>query len=576
MRDRLVPLLAALVALTVAPAGAAPAHAQESQVPTEPVSLGAYGEPLRFAAPAGTTFELPNGRRYSHTIEVRVGPGGDVVVINDLPLDAYVEGLGEMPASWPIEALKAQAVAGRTYAWFEAAQGRWGRYGFDICASTACQVFHGRDVVETPEVGQRWAQAVAETTGEVLVYDGDPILARYFSTSGGATRDNEDVFPSEGPRPYLKGVDDPDDAVSPLHRWEARFTRAQMDAILARGRQLSAVSPFDDIEHLTTPDGGSDQVRVRGRNGEVVTVGASAFRAFVSDVADDLYPDTFPQERADGRRLPTTLPSSRFDVTVTEDEVVITGRGWGHGVGMGQYGARGKAERGLAYDEILAAYYNGLVPRTAPGVPERIRVGLDRDAGDVAIRADGPFRVSVGGTVITDRGLGTWRVAERPDRSVGLFAPAGYGAPLVVSPSTTSRDAPFEIEVVTVETVVNKASELRLEVTDRATGGVVLERPEGVVEAGRHAVRWDLDDGRGAPVAPGTFDVRLVAVDEDAAEAGTPVRVEVRAVSAAGAPASLLGPPPPVPPRDAPPWLAAAIAGALLGAMAGAAVRVRP
>jgi peptidoglycan hydrolase-like amidase len=175
-----------------------------------------------------------------------------LVLVNDVSMLTYVEGIAEVPVSWPIEALKAQAVAARTYAWRAIEVGTYTHY--DICATVACQVFHGRDVVEAPN-GDRWVAAVAETEGEVLLHDDAPILARYFSTSGGETRNNEDVYPSDGPYPYLVAVDDPEDEVSPLHRWRVRFTREEMDEILSRGAELSAVSPLGSIEVIPAGDG---------------------------------------------------------------------------------------------------------------------------------------------------------------------------------------------------------------------------------------------------------------------------------------------------------------------------------
>lgn len=577
MPDPLRRLLVLAVTL-VAAWPLAPAAAQDEEPPVgDPVSLGAYATPLRFEAPDGVTFEL-DGRRYAGTIEVRLAPDGDLVVIDELSMNAYVEGIAEMPARWPLEALKAQAVASRTYAWFELAQGRWGRFGFDICASTSCQVFHGREVVETPEVGERWAQAVAETRDEVLMHDGEPILARYFSTSGGHTRDNEHVYPDEGPRPYLKGVEDPDDAVSPLHRWTTTFTREQMDAILARGDELSAAVPIADIEHLTAPGGGADQVVVTGRDGTEVRVGASTFRFFVSDVAPELYPDEFPGDRPDGRPLPVTLPSSRFDVEVTDDQVVIDGRGWGHGVGLGQFGAMGKAERGLGYREILAAYYNGLEPSTPDALPDRIRVGLTTDAADVSLSADGPFTVRVGDEVITDRGLGTWAVAARDDRSMALAAPPGYGAPLVIAPTEVSRPTPTSVETITAETVVNKPVELAMEVRDRATGELVRSQDLGVVEAGRHAAVWDLDDADGQQVPAGSYDVRMIATDEGGEPDGHDVTVEVvvPTIPDEDLP-TLLAAATPVPERGtAGAVMVAVLVGVVVGALSGALVGRRP
>jgi stage II sporulation protein D len=566
MRDRRWSRLTAATVAAVL-AVAAPAAAQEA--PDGPVDLGAYAGSVRFEGGASGILEVIEERRYADTLELRVHPGGHVLV-NELGIEAYVEGLAEVPASWPEEALKAQAVAARTYAWYQTRLGTFDRrgLGYDICATVACQVFHGRDVVETPGVGQRWADAVAATAGEVLTFDDRPILARFFSTSGGRTQPNEEVFPGEGPRPYLKGVEDPYDAASPLHRWQVRFSRDELDAILSRGEELGATVPFDDL-HVRPVAGGEDRVVVTGRDGTRRDVGVSAFRFFVSDVAPELFPDRFPGPREDGGRLPATLPSSRFELTVTEDEVVVDGRGWGHGVGMSQYGALGQAQAGIGYGDILGHYYEGIRPSPDDGLPQRLRVGLDESVDEpVTVRADGPFRVVAGGREITDRALGTWRLVPRGDGTVGLVAPAGYGAPLVVAPTGTSRVRPLTVEQVRLETVVNKPSELTLEVTT-GEGRPVLSRPLGIVEAGRHAAGWSLDDESGGPLPPGEYRARLVATDEEAASAGEPVTLTVVAPSIPATAAPSLLPAPDPLPATSPPLLLLGVAG-LLGLAAGA------
>ncbi|MFP5310363.1 MAG: SpoIID/LytB domain-containing protein [Actinomycetes bacterium] len=527
---------AACVAGLVWLAAGAPAAAQAAG-DGPPVDLGLYGEPLRLEAGESTVFTLPDGSRYAGTIELRRSPDG-VLVVNDVSMRTYVEGLAEVPVSWPEAALEAQAIAARTYAWYSIRLASFD--GYDICDTVACQVYRGRQHVEAPQ-GERWAAAVAATEGRVVVdADGGPILARYFSTSGGRTRDNEDVFPSEGAFPYLKAVDDPWDVVSPFHEWRVEFTREEMTEILSRGETLGPSVPFADIELRADPTG-VDQVVVTREDGEEFAVSAPDFRSFVSSVAPGVS-DRFPTPRADGLRpLPATIPSSRLEFTVTDDAVVVDGRGWGHGVGMSQYGALGGAQQGASAEEILARYYTGVSVASPPDLPDRVRVGLGTLDGPVPLRADGPFRVVAGGSVVAERGLGTWTVAAAPDATLRLTAPEGYGAPLVVAPTTTPRPAPLTVEVVRLETVVNKAAELAVVVTD-ASGAEVARRPIGVVDAGRHRATWALDDADGRGLAPGTYRVALEATDEDGAAAAEPTEVEVRDVRIPeDAPPSLLG-----------------------------------
>lgn len=550
-----------------------PATAQDATSDDAPVDLGVYGAPLRFEAPDGVVMELESGRRLVDTVEFRPSPRGGTIVIAEMDLDTYVAGLAEMPGHWPMEALKAQAVAARTYAWYEAASGTYQERGlhYDICATTACQVFRGHSVVETPVTGDRWQQAVDETSNQVLLHDGAPILARYFSTSGGQTRDNEDIFPSSGPFPYLEGIEDPDDAISPLHTWEARFTRAQFDDLLSRGETLSATVPIDEAHVVQEGGGVPDRVVVTGQDGTTAEVTAGELRSFLNDVAPATFPDDFPGPRSDGGRLPSTVPSSRYTFEVTDDEVVLHGSGWGHAVGMGQYGARGKADRGLSYVEILETYYNGVTPTTTDAAPDRLRVGLADDVDQLSLSADGPLTVRAGDTVLTERGFGTWTVQASADATSRLVAPPGYGAPLVAEPTTATRRHPFPVETVGLETVVNKPAELVIEVRDG--GEVVQRRSVGVVDRGRHGARWSLRAGDG-PVDPGRYEVALLAVDEDGTEAGIPVPIEVVAAGRGGQMTSVLAERAPVrAPGDLP--AAAMLLAAAAGGLAGAGVRRR-
>ncbi|MFO7778931.1 MAG: SpoIID/LytB domain-containing protein [Nitriliruptoraceae bacterium] len=460
-----------------------------------------------------------DGTRYHDTIEL----AADGQVINELGMERYVAGIAEMPSRWPLEALKAQAVAARTYAWWSAERGV--HEGFDICATTACQVFDGAEVVL--DGGDRWAEAVAATAGEVLQQpDGDPILARYFSTSGGRTYANEDVFPATGPSPYLVAIEDPFDAVSPYHRWQVRFSREEFDEILSRGQRLAATVPVAEVARTGAVDDVQAGFEVTGLDGTVVAVGAVELRDFLSLVAPQRFPDRFPTRRADGLRpLPTTVPSSRFTVAVTDDEVVLDGRGWGHGVGMGQYGARGRAQDGADHVQILSAYYGGLAPEVSPRLPERVRVGLGaRDtftwAGDDAVAV-----VDAAGETIVERAIGPWQA-----RSTGsgweLVPPEDSGRALEVTSTEPVPALTRPGAAITVETQVNKHVLLRLEVED-ADGRPVVTRDLGLAEPGTHAATWRLTNEQDVPVPVGTYRLRLVGEDAAGDRAGTATHVAI-------------------------------------------------
>jgi stage II sporulation protein D len=156
-----------------------------------------------------------NGRvngAYRGAIDFSPGTFSGVDAINSLSLDTYVRGVvgDESPPSWPLEALKAQAVAARTYALTTMKP----TAGFDVYPDTRSQVYGGVAAEEAST-----DQAVRETTGEVVTYNGIPVVTYFFSTSGGRTENVENTPLGNEPRPWLKSVDDPYDDTSPRHRW---------------------------------------------------------------------------------------------------------------------------------------------------------------------------------------------------------------------------------------------------------------------------------------------------------------------------------------------------------------------
>jgi SpoIID/LytB domain protein len=173
---------------------------------------------------------------YRGSIEVRVD-GGGVTSINQLDMDSYIRGVvaGEMPSSWPLEALKVQAVAARTYALAT----RKTTGVFDQYPDTRSQVYRG---VTGESV--RSDAAVSATAGEVMSYGGVPAVTYYFSTSGGHTENVEFSFVGSLSKPWLVGVPDPYDTQSPYHRWTVRFSAAALD------RALRAPGAFKRLKAL--------------------------------------------------------------------------------------------------------------------------------------------------------------------------------------------------------------------------------------------------------------------------------------------------------------------------------------
>jgi stage II sporulation protein D len=157
---------------------------------------------------------------------VAAASGRSLLVINQLSLDDYVAGViaNEMPSSWPLAALQAQALAARSYALSTAA----GHGPFDVYDDTRSQVYGGL-ASET----KRTNRAVRRSKRQVLEYRGDVITAYFSSSSGGRTENVEYGFPGASPQPYLKSVKDPYDGASPDHRWRLRYSRNGIEAALS-------------------------------------------------------------------------------------------------------------------------------------------------------------------------------------------------------------------------------------------------------------------------------------------------------------------------------------------------------
>ena len=173
--------------------------------------LATVPAPLRVTSTSRSPVVLAGKGAYRGALELRPA-GGGLNVINAVSLEHYLQGVVpvESPSSWPIEALKAQAVAARTYAITTTKGGA----GFDQYADTRSQVYGGVKV----EVAST-NQAVRATRGEVVTYAGQPVVTFFFSTSGGRTEDVENTSLGNKPLPWLKSVSDPHDDVSPVHRW---------------------------------------------------------------------------------------------------------------------------------------------------------------------------------------------------------------------------------------------------------------------------------------------------------------------------------------------------------------------
>lgn len=501
--------LAALICLLLI--GSLPAVAQEDQE-----SVGLYDTVLLIPA-EGTALSWGD-RRYAGQLEVRSAADGLVVVEHVAPED-YLLGIQEVPFSWHEEALKTQVVAARTYLAWTLSRGRAGSgatYGFDICATVACQVYGGLDQVRGSD-GERWAAAVAVTAGEVLLYNGVPAQALYSSTTGGRTRDVRDVFGGSGV-PYLTAVESPDEP-SPFVDWSFEIPRSVLQAILQEAEEIEGRLLGARVR--TTADGAGAWMVELDADEQTRYLTSWAFRGVMNRYGPQIAPDLLPALRPDGRRYPQTVLSPTYTISrewrypeefrsgfITVEEIyTISGHGWGHLVGMSQYGALAMAGAGKDYREILGHYYGGLQPQAAGRtLPDEIVVGLGWGEAEVTINADGPISVFADTEPIAVDSLGAWRFSARVE-DVAVHPPAGLGLPPALRDLEPVVESTAGNSVVVTGTLA-AAAEVRL-VVFRGPG-VIGETPWTLREAGGIALVWD-GTVDGSIAGPGRYRVLVEA-----------------------------------------------------------------
>lgn len=252
--------------------------------------------------------------------------------IDNIPFEEYVKGVlaGEMPANFHIEALKAQAVAARSYVLKKMANNKDKEY--DVVDTIENQVYLDDEALKKnwknnyEKNMNKLKQAIIETKGEYLTYDGEVINAFFFSTSNGKTENCEEVFVQK--LPYLKSVDSSWDInISPVYNNEKKLTKEEFY------KKLNL--KYDEnlkIEVLNYTTAGSIKT---------VKINDKTFKS--TDIRSKL-----------------SLKSTSFTIKNVNDEIIITTKGNGHGVGMSQYGAYGMAKEGYNYTQILKHYYTGV------------------------------------------------------------------------------------------------------------------------------------------------------------------------------------------------------------------------
>lgn len=305
--------------------------------------IGSYKsdvEQIFITPPRGSTLEIKLGgdlqRKFKGKVQIR-SSFGSLVFVEELLLDDYVRGVleAELPPGFPPEAQKAQAIAIRSYALANA--DRHMREGYNFCDLTHCQVYAGRNLPY-----RSLDEGVEATKRMILSYEGKPIQALFHSTCGGHTSANQRVFGGK-PLAYLQGVNDENFCErSPHYRWEESINLKILEEVL---KKETATNPRGEIRNIAIVEQEPDL-------GRVFKVALEGKRNFTLPTMEFI--------SVVGRYLGwSKLKSNWFSVEVKEGEATFKGHGLGHGVGLCQWGARGMAEAGKKFPEILKHYYPG-------------------------------------------------------------------------------------------------------------------------------------------------------------------------------------------------------------------------
>jgi len=333
--------------------------------------------------------------RYYGGFQYRRLDGGDLTVINVVDMDDYVNCLlsQEMSPSWPMEALKAQAVCARNYIETSRASGR--HAGFDVCPTTHCQAYPG-----VSGANERTLQAAQETAKLRMWYNGEAAEVFYFSSSGGGTENVRNVWPGNKEIPYLCGVVDPYEATVSdkiaYWDWTVTYTSTELTAKLqASGRSCAAIT---EVKTELTPTGNVKSLTFIDANGKawpfvqesgvrnflgfksmrytVTASGESSSSVYYTDGGGTLSSMSGVYAiGGDGATKKLTgnpyvitgkgtqflpAPSGGSGGTTGELTFTFNGSGWGHSVGMSQWGAYAMAQQGKTFDEILKFYFPGI------------------------------------------------------------------------------------------------------------------------------------------------------------------------------------------------------------------------
>lgn len=267
-------------------------------------------------------------RKYRNAIQVLKNPAGSLTVVNKIDVEDYLQGVvpSETYPGWPAEALKAQAVVSRTHAIFKNIKNK--DLPFTLTSDVTTQVYGGK-TAEAPAANR----AVKETRGEILTYRGKIFPAFFSSTCGGRTTRADFQWKIE-PHPSLKGVECTFCQGSKYFNWKADLSGAEIEGRLRK--KGFAVTGIQKIVPEEIDRSGRPRFFLIQHAGGSLQIPANSFRMAVG---------------------PDLMRSTKVKIDPSGDPFHFQGRGWGHGVGLCQFGAKRLAELGYGYREILRYYY---------------------------------------------------------------------------------------------------------------------------------------------------------------------------------------------------------------------------
>lgn len=283
--------------------------------------------PLRLRPDGGQIYV--NNRPYRGTLEIADGKDG-LLIINEVPMEFYLAGIinHEISSKWPEDVIKTQAVIARTYALFN--RNKRAKNPWHVDSSVMGQVYGGSSSEDHAAIA-----AVRATTGEVLMFQGDPALTVYHSNAGGMTDSARDVWSRD--YPYLVPVESPFDAGAPRYEWDHAASTADLGEKLRRaGKKVGDPIELEVMEK--TVAGRVRVLAIRDKDGQELRVSGEDLRSILGY---------------------SVLRSAIFSVEKGGEIFLFKGKGSGHGVGLSQWGAKGMAENGYSYRQILEHFYPG-------------------------------------------------------------------------------------------------------------------------------------------------------------------------------------------------------------------------